>query len=296
MVSPTELASIGIVARPGGPAEQRVPCPRCGRGPRDDALGVNIGTGAFHCFRCGWKGRAGGSATEPQRIVRLDDPALVERKRGRLRIIWRETVALTDPRAHAVRAYLKARALGDVLRSPPAVLRAHTGLEYWDGPRSLGRFPAMVALYHGAAGDPVTLHVTFISGSAKAPVPSPKKILGVPRAGATKGGAIRLYAPRAGVLGIAEGIESALSLGLMARVPVWASFCAGNLARAHLPTGLRDLRIGVDVDPSGKGRAVAEALAARVRKWSPRTRVRLMLPDDGLDDLNSELMRRAASR
>jgi hypothetical protein len=290
------LADLGIVLNPHGRVERRAPCPQCNRGPRDDALGVNVETGAFHCFRCGWKGRAGGSSTEPQRVVRLDDPAVIERKRERLCTTWRETVPLTHPRAHAVRAYLKARALGDVLRSPPVVLRAHPGLEYWDGPCSLGRFAAMVAMFHGAAGEPVTLHVTYLSGSAKAPVPSPKKILGVPRAGATKGGAIRLYAPRAGVLGISEGIESALSLGLMARIPVWASFCADNLARAHLPAGLRDLRIGVDVDPSGKGRAVAEALAARVRKWSPRTRVRLMLPDDGLDDLNSELMRRAASR
>jgi hypothetical protein len=290
----TTLVDLGITVRARGRAEQRVACPRCDHGSRDDALGINIESGVYHCFRCGWKGRAGGELVAP--IRRVNDPEVAARKRERLRATWRETVALDHPKARAVRAYLQARGLGEILRAPPHPLRAHPELEYWDRTRSLGRFPTMVALFHGAAGEPVTLHATYLraDGCAKAPVPAPKKILGVPQRGATKGGAIRLYEPRAGVLGIAEGIETALSLHLIKKIPVWASYCADNLERIRLPEGLRQLLIGVDLDESGKGRAVAEALAQRVMRWSPRTRVVYITPElDGPGDLNDELRKRA---
>lgn len=292
-----ELAGLGIAVDAHGRVEQRTACPQCAKSTRDDTLGVNIETGAYHCFRCGWKGRAGGECTAPRPIARIDDPAIAERKRERLRRTWADAVPLSSPRAHAVRRYLEARALGDVLKDPPRSLRAHSELEYWDGARCLGRFPAMVALFHGARGEAVTLHVTYLraDGCAKAAVPSAKKVLSPTRAGATKGGSIRLYQPRGGVLGIAEGIESALSLRLMQGIPVWSAFCADNLSRIRLPEGLAQLQIAVDIDPSGKGREVAQALATRVRSWSPRTRVLMVLPEADDDDLNSELMRKHAT-
>jgi putative DNA primase/helicase len=154
----------------------------------------------------------------------------------------------------------------------------------------------MVALFHAAAGEPVTVHVTYLrlDGCVKASVPSPKKILGVPMPGATKGGAIRLFDACGHTLGVAEGIESALSLHLIRKIPVWASFCADNLERVRLPEGLRKLEIAVDLDESGKGEAVAAALAKRVRRWSPRTKVSFIKPElDGPGDLNDELRRRA---
>lgn len=290
------LAELGISVLTHGRVERRGPCPQCSDGRRDDALGFNVETGVYHCFRCGWKGRAGGESSKPiHSVPRVDDPAVVQRKRDRLRLVWGESVGLDHPKARPVRNYLLARALGDILRGPPKVLRAHPALEYWDGTRSLGHFPAMVALFHGAAGEPVTLHVTYLrhDGTVKAPVPSPKKILGVPKQGATKGGAIRLYDAFSGALGVAEGIETALSMHLICKVPTWASFCADNLERMRLPAGLRQLEIGVDIDPSGKGRAVAEALAKRVARWSPQTVVHLVIPEiDGPGDLNDELMRR----
>jgi putative DNA primase/helicase len=191
--------------------------------------------------------------------------------------------------------YLETRALGDVLKAAPKVLRAHPGLEYWDRSRSLGRFPAMVALYQASDEHPCTLHVTWLrsDGCAKAAVPVPKKTLSVPKPGATKGGAIRLYPPRSGVLGIAEGIESALSLHLIRGIPVWSARCADNLEHIRLPSNLRRLEIGVDVDETGKGRQVAEALAERVCRFSPATKCYLIMPEiDGTGDLNDELQRK----
>jgi putative DNA primase/helicase len=291
------LDALGIQIRLNGRAEQRVPCPQCGKGARDDALGVNVEDGRYHCFRCGWKGRAGGETAAPARpIARIDDPSVAERKRERLRTTVRETVALDHPKAHAVRRYLESRALGEILRAAPKVLRAHPALEYWDVTRSLGRYPAMVGLFHDSAGKVITLHATYLrqDGCAKASVPHPKKILGVVEHGATKGGAIRLFDARGPTLGIAEGIESALSLHLIRKIPTWAARCADNLECVRLPEGLRQLEIGVDMDASGKGQAVAEALAKRVMRWSPRTLVLYIKPElDGPGDLNDELRRRA---
>ena len=293
----TTLADLGINANLAGRVEQRTRCPQCSQRERDDALGVNIETGAFHCFRCGFKGRAGGHYPAPRPLMRIDDPAVAQRKRERLRSTWRESVVLTHSKAHAVRQYLCARGLEEILREPPKALRAHPGLEYWDGTRSLGIFPAMIALFAGAAGDPVTLHATYLraDGCIKAQVPSPRKILGVPVRGATKGGAIHLHEPRYRVLGIAEGIESALSLHLLCKFPVWASFCADNLERVRLPENLRELHIGIDIDESGKGEKVAKGLAERVRRWQRRTRVVLWRPEiEGPGDLNDEVLRRRA--
>ncbi len=284
---------------PAGREEQRIRCPECGRSERDDTLGVNIRSGAFHCFRCGAKGRLGDRLDAGRSITRIDDPSVAERKRDRLRRTWRESVALTNKLAVPVRTYLQARGLGEILRSPPAVLRAHPSLEYFDGPRSLGRYPAMIGLFHSAAGEPVTLHTTYLrsDGFAKASVPSPKKILGVPVRGATKGGAIRLYEPTLGVMGVAEGIESALSLRMIRSIPVWAAFCADNLEHLRLPDGLRELHIGVDRDKSGKGEQVAKALAARVLKWRCRPKVSLWYPEiDGPGDLNDEILKARVSR
>jgi putative DNA primase/helicase len=153
----------------------------------------------------------------------------------------------------------------------------------------------MVAEFQSASGEAVTLHVTYLrpDGCVKAPVASPKKLLGVAESGATRGGAIRLFAPRGGVLGVAEGIESALSLHLIRNVPVWASFCADNLARICLPHGLRELQIGVDLDPNRKGEKVARSLALRVMHTSPRTRVSYIKPELDPGDLNDELRRLA---
>lgn len=294
--SMTDLASLGISINPRGSAQQRVACPRCARSGRDDALSVNIEAGLYHCFRCDWKGHADQGDVGFTPVARLNDPVRAQRKRDRLRQVWNESLPLTHVAARPVRTYLESRALGDILNAPPSVLRAHRGLIYWDGTKSLGRYPAMVALYHGCNGQPLTLHVTYLreDGCSKACVPSPKKMLPVSVPGATKGGAIRLHEPVGGVLGLCEGIETALSLHILIRIPTWAAFCADNLSRASLPGSLRELHIGVDMDASRVGESVAEKLAARVSRWESRPKVVLWRPEVPCPaDLNDELRRKS---
>ena len=287
------FAEMGIEVKSNGPQEQR---PRCAQCDKKGPFSVNVVSGMFQCFSCGWKGRAGNGALEGahRSITRFDDPSVAERKRERLRKTWRETISINHVNAYPVRAYLDSRFLVDFVWNPPANLRAHPGLAYWEGNKLLGTYPAMVALFSSADGTPTTLHVTYlrVDGSAKAGVPAPKKILGVPVKGATKGGAIRLFSPKDGVLGVAEGIENALSLYLLKDIPVWASFCADNLARLEMPTGLKALYIGVDVDKSGKGESVAQALANRVLRKERNAEVFFVKPEGAAPcDLNDELVR-----
>lgn len=63
-----------------------------------------------------------------------------------------------------------------------------------------------------------------------------------------------------GILGIAEGIETALSLA-WAPLPVWAAIDAGHLAKFPLLDGIQTLVIAQDNDPAGI--AAAGACAAR---------------------------------
>lgn len=301
------FADLGISVRPLGRIEQRVACPQCTKRERDDTLGVNLESGVYHCFRCGWSGRAGGESAETRPVVRtlLDDAAQAARKRQRLQRTWKQTVSVMEPGGRPVKTYLESRGIGRALGCEAGALRAHRSLEYWDGSRLLGEFPAMVALLHGGNDRPVTLHVTYLraNGLGKAAVPCPRKVLSVPVRGATRGGTIRLYAPEKGVLGIAEGIESALSLRELHGFPVWAAYCAGNLEHVRLPPKLRELHIGVDVDESGAGERAARALAMRVQRpprrarhapWQvPGLKVTLWYPEiDGPGDLNDELMRK----
>jgi hypothetical protein len=295
-----DLMLLGISANREGPTEQRTACPNCNMGRKDTALGINMETGVYHCFRCGLKGRAGlETGVLHTSVVRINDPRIAKRKRENLRKIWSETIPLNHSHAYAARAYLESRGLGKVLQAPPRNLRAHRGLQYWDGFTNLGTFPALVALFHAASGKPVTLHVTYLrsDGGAKAGVPSPKKIMPVPVRGTTRGGAIQLYEPVAGILGLAEGLESALSMFLLQKIPVWSAYCADNLGRVNLPASLRQLHIGIDIDASGKGEQVAQILAKRMGRLSPTTKIFIVTPEvDGTGDLNDELRRRKYGR
>jgi putative DNA primase/helicase len=78
-----------------------------------------------------------------------------------------------------------------------------------------------------------------------------------------KGSAVRL-APPMDVLGIAEGIETALSASALFAVPCWAAVNAGMLAAWQPPPEVKRIIIFGDNDPSYAGQAAAYALARRL--------------------------------
>jgi putative DNA primase/helicase len=87
-----------------------------------------------------------------------------------------------------------------------ADLLFHPDLTHWESRRG---FPGIVAVVRDQSGNRIGLHRTYLAddGTAKAPVDNPRKMLG-----ATGRGAVRLAEISNGLLGLAEGIETALSV------------------------------------------------------------------------------------
>lgn len=143
-------------------------------------------------------------------------------------------------------------------------LRAHATVEYWDGNARVGRYPALVADVLDVAGELVTCHITYLKGGKKLAEHEPRKILS-PMTG-RDGCAVRLM-PAADVLGIAEGIETALSAALLDDVPVWAALNTSLLARFEPPPGVTTLRVYGDRDEAGLSAALKllERLQGRIR-------------------------------
>ncbi|MEY4427992.1 MAG: hypothetical protein RLZZ182_681 [Pseudomonadota bacterium] len=219
-------------------------------------------------------------ATARRRQVLADAQAA---QAPRLAQLWAECqpVAADGSGADPVTLYLRRRLAldpGELLRVP-AVIRLHPALPYFHDGERAGTWPAMVAAVQGADGAAVVLHRTWLSPEGrKAPTPGPAKKL-TAAAGPVMGGCIRLAWPGQGasdVLGIAEGIETAMAARQASGVPAVAAYSAGALAAWQWPRGLQGLVIFADADPAGadaadKLRHRAGAAGLHVRVMTPAT-------------------------
>jgi putative DNA primase/helicase len=171
--------------------------------------------------------------------------------------LWSEAIAVTD--GDPVSLYLQRRGLvGPV----PERLRLHRHLTYWDG-GDRGSFPAMIAPLVSPDGRTLALHRTYLTADGfKAPVPTAKKLTG--SAGLLAGASIRLHDAQDGVIGIAEGIETAQAAHLASGLPTVAAYCAHNLAAYVWPPGVKRLVVFADADPTGA--AAAHSLKARAMR------------------------------
>ncbi len=270
------------------------PCPMCGGKDRfrfDD----KDGRGTFYCSGCGAgdgmalaMGLTGHSFREvAQRIESLavavsSSATRPERsdddKRGALRRVWKESRPLQrNDEAHR---YLTGRGLR--MYDLPAALRLHPGLAYHG--EQEGVYPALLALVTGPDGKNLSIHRTYLKDAHKAPVAAPRKLMqGLPISGA----AIRL-APVSQVLGIAEGIETALAASELFEVPVWACISAHGVESFEPTPGVREVLIFGDHDTSYTGQSAAYLAAKRLRLKGLEVEVHLPDPvGDWLDVLQA---------
>jgi phage/plasmid primase-like uncharacterized protein len=228
----------------------------------------------YHCFGCGAHGDAftwvmqtfrltfpeavkhlGGVAGDrPQAfcerrttetVARHADDASIKNQ-NLARRIWIEAIA---PRGTPAETYLQHR--GVRLPDEP-VIRFHPAC-----PHRGGALPAMIAqMTDPMNGRPCGVHRTFLApdGSGKAAVDKPKMMLG-------PAGVIRLDEPVGEGLGLAEGIETALSVSqVIGWRPVWAAGSRGGIeAFPVLPSHC----LTVFADGDGPGIAAARSCAAR---------------------------------
>jgi phage/plasmid primase-like uncharacterized protein len=138
--------------------------------------------------------------------------------------------------------------------------------------------PAIIArVTDFLSGDPLTLHFTRLDSNGKIET---RFLSGHEK----RGGVIRLLPIASGetVLGVAEGLETALSVICGGRGTTWAALDAGNLGGLPCRPGIVDLRIWADNDPAGLN--AAKAVADRYAK-SERS-ARIIAPEDEGADWN----------
>ncbi|WP_241554636.1 toprim domain-containing protein [Erythrobacter sp. LQ02-29] len=262
---------------------------------RTPSLGVSLGRQAilFHCFagcdqqsvlaalaREGFEAPAlfsGSAITNEPESTSTRKPSAVALR------IWRDAQPL---RASPAKAYLESRG---ILAASPA-LRFHPRTPL--GPKGRTRFlPAMIAAVSLDEGS-IAIHRTFLSSEAstKAGFDKPKRALG-----ALGEAAVRLFAPASGKLGLAEGIESAMSAYALTGIPVWATLGNERFGLVSVPESVTELHLFVDHDAGGE-LAASRGLAAYARDG--RT-IHVRKPHSRDTDWNDELtawLRRKAAR
>jgi hypothetical protein len=178
--------------------------------------------------------------------------------------LWRSGEPIVDTLAHR---YLRSRGLSI---DPPPSLRFLPAAEYL--PRIF--LPALIAGLQAPDRRVIAAQVTFLDprGDRKAQGATPRRTVGK-----MHGAAVRL-GPAGDVLGIAEGIETALAAMQLTGVPCWACLGSQRMARVVIPDGVRELHVFADNDEPG--RLAAEQTA----KAHPHRRVVVHCPPNGFND------------
>jgi putative DNA primase/helicase len=270
------------------------PCPICGGKDRFRWDNKN-GNGTWICTHCGagqglklamkFTGVAD-FKTIAEKIERVIGKALRETtradlsedaKRAMLNALWDASKPILpgDP----VDRWMHHRGVG--ASSYPACLRFCEHCRHSGPPVSF--HPAMVAKVMDAAGRPVMIHRTYITAAGmKAPV-DPARMFCAGKV--PPGSAVRLT-PIAPMMGVAEGIETALAATKLFNIPTWAALNDGGVEKFEPPPGTERLIIFADNDTNGAGQKAAYALAARM---APRMQVAVKLPEVAGADWNDVL-------
>lgn len=172
-----------------------------------------------------------------------------------LRQIFKESTKAHP--SNLVGFYLKSRGIETV----PSCLRLHNDLKE---PDTGQKMPCMLALVKAPDATALTMHRTFLDRNGqKADIEKPKKLL--PGLKKLTGASIQLSdVPEDGLLGIAEGIETALSCFQLFNIPTWAAVSAGMLEAWIPPKGVKKVAVFADNDKNYTGQAAAYRLANRL--------------------------------
>ncbi len=216
------------------------------------------------------RGEAANKAVVVRQPVPPKPPRDLNKAYESIRRTWLESKSLAGTLAET---YLAKRGIWK--ENMPTTLRFHPQVGFYDvkTKRLEGRYPCLIAPIKDAQGRLVSLHRIYLDEAGnKAPVPQVKKMMAP--AGELRGAAIKLY-QSADVLGLTEGIETALAVHAISRMPVWACVSARLMESVEVPPTVRHVYIWADKDretrlPSGEvvppaGESSAKRLAKRLR-------------------------------
>jgi putative DNA primase/helicase len=216
-------------------------------------------------------------ATAPRTRPKIVRPM----SRDELNRIWRESKVIDgDP----VAAYFHHRGLHILGTTFASVLRYAPAL--WH-PYDKRKHPAMIAKICDAEGHAKHLHLTYLTmDGQKAKL---DRVRLYTPGELPKGGAIRL-GPEAETMGVAEGIETAISASVLYQVPVWATTSTAMLMNWQPPAIAKRVAIFADSDFSFAGQKAAFTLAERLQSESDRAKrdidIDVLMPRDRGQDWN----------
>jgi putative DNA primase/helicase len=267
------------------------PCPMCG-GKDRFRFSDRSGSGSYYCNQCGpgngfslmmninsWDfeeayERACSVLGNTKPITRVEPKKMDNIKM--LRDLWTSSYPLDcgDP----VDLYLSSRGVQEkystVIRYVPSMYHSP----------SKSNHPGMIALISDAEGKPALLHRTYLTSDGRKAAVNPQRMLmpgEFPR-----GGAIRLGKP-AEVMGVAEGIETAMAASILHRIPVWSVISEGFMRSWKPPAEARRIAIFGDNDANFVGQSAALDLAKRL---SGDVQVSVYIPDVADSDWNDVLL------
>ena len=269
------------------------PCPVCG-GTNRWRFDDKDGQGTWFCNQC--EPKAGDGIALVMKVLDVDfktamktiapivgqvEPCKSQPEKPVSPEILRELYKSSKPvrKGDPVYKYLKNRGL----HSMPKTLRFTS--QCWESDTKKEQM-AMLATFQLADGEAVTIHRTYIDSEGnKLQIERPKKMM--PTLKPMKGGAVRLYEPGE-VLGIAEGIETAIACREAFKFPVWAALSSGLLADWQPPKDAKQIVICSDNDTNYAGQKAAFQLANRLSLAG--LSVSVEIPDkagtDFLDEIN----------
>ncbi len=226
---------------------------------------INGGAPVIHC-----RESDNGSARAPK----TDDGNL----RKVLNRMGADAMCLTAPQAEPARTYLQSRGITIL---PPIGLRYHPSMAYFsEEGQDQGRYPGMVAMLTDGQGQPVTLHRIYLTQDGrKAPVDFPKKTMPYPANRILTGAAVRL-GPAEDLLGVAEGVETALAVTQATGMICWATTSATLLSKVIVPAQVKRVVVWADHDTSKEkaGQIAGTRLATRLVEEGIKARVQIPPP------------------
>lgn len=253
-------------------------CQQCGAGNGYTLIERHTGMSKVEILKFLDDGTCGLASEAPIKRFTFEDtdfsPEQVRKNRRKLVDVSAGSRALTgnDP----VSLYLRNRVPGCDVSKISQDIRFHPGLKFYEegeGGRlvSRGTFPTMVARAVDAAGQPITLHRTYLTSKGqKAPLADPKKQMkGIRK---LDGAAIRVVeVQESRTLGLAEGIETsfAVATGYRYSISVWSLLNCVNLSLADIPEGRFDKIIifaDHDLIDTKKGYRPGEHFAAKLKE------------------------------
>lgn len=280
------------------------PCPICGGRDRfrfDD----RNGEGGYICGQCG-PGRGPDLIMKKFGVEFIEAVRMIEQHIGAAPVlmpqarntastfgddVWTSAVPLDG--MCAASKYLRSR--GIRVAQWPGMLRFAKSVPYNHEDGSKTRHPVLVARFCCPGREAFSTHFTYLKETGAKADLGDEDVRKFAPGKVPQGGAVRL-AGSAETMGIATGVETALSAMQIDNVPVWATLTDGLLVKWQPPPHARHILIYGDNDSGFGGQAAAFALAHRLASnHNDQRRVEVRIPglhiekDDAGSDWNDVL-------